>query len=220
MGVHFFKTTNLLFICRRDPIVLSVEEVIQEEQEGCIRMSKRMKEFCYKELRGEIPGLKGDLHFGATVTEDLNSSAIVERIAQDQHCKSCKPCSPANAIKLHGSAAEGGDSWWLRRSLEAQEQEEAKVKEQEAQEQEAQEQEAQEQEAQEQEAQEPEEVNGEEQDSWWQRMSSNTQAWGEAWWRSKDAHRVKRIQKEQEEQERLEHNENQENEEEQEQMDF
>ena len=209
-GGSLFKTDNLVFICRRDPIVLSVEEVIQEEQEGCIRMSKRMKEFCYKELRGQIPGLKGDLHFGATVTEDLNNSAIVERIAQDQHCKSCKPCSPANAIKLHGSAAEGGDSWWLRRSLEAQEQEEAKVQEQEAQE----------QEAQQQEAQEPEDVNGEEQDSWWQRMSSNTQTWGEAWWRSKDAHRVKmRKQKEQEEQERLEHNENKENEEEQEQMD-
>ena len=189
---------DLVFLYRRDPVVLSIEEIVQEEQEGCIRMSKKMKEFCLKELRGEVPGLQGDSRFGATVTEDLNTSAIVERIAQDQHCKSCQHCSAANAIKLNGSAAEGGEPWWLRRSLEAQDQEEK-----------SQVQVVQEQVAQEQVAQEPEELEGnEEQDSWWRRMSLDSQAWGEAWWRVRDVYTAKkRKQEEQEEQERLEQEE-------------
>ena len=205
--------TNRVFLGRRDPIVLSVEEVIQEEQEGCIRMSRKMKEFCSKELRGEIPGLKGDTHFGARVTEDLNRSAIVERVAQDQHCKSCKHCSAANAIQLHGSAAEGGQSWWLRRSLEMQDQEEeAKEQEQETQEQE-------------QEAQEPEEQNEEEQDSWWLRMSLDKHLNEEAWLGRQEAFEAKRrehdaqeAQEVQEQEEHLEHSEIEESEEEQEQM--
>ena len=174
-------------------------------------MSRKMKEFCSKELRGEIPGLMGDSHFGARVTEDLNRSAIVERFAQDQHCKRCKPCSAANAIQLVGSAQLDATSWWLRRSLEMQDQEEdAKEQEQEAQEQE--------QVAQEPEEQEELDQNEEEQDSWWRRMSLDAYAGEEALYQSLALKEAQGAQEAQEQEERLERCEVQENDEEQEQM--
>jgi hypothetical protein len=44
-------------------------------------MSQKMRGYILKELRGEIPGLKGDVRFGATVTPDVNNSRMVDQIA-------------------------------------------------------------------------------------------------------------------------------------------
>ena len=76
-------------------MVLCVKEYHQKQQEGCIRMSCKMKENIYRELRGEIPGLQGDPRFGATVIPDRNDSAIVEQIAITHHCSNCLACNAA-----------------------------------------------------------------------------------------------------------------------------
>ena len=47
-------------------------------------MSQKMRENILKELRGEIPGLQGDVRLGATVTPDVNDSRMVQRIAYEQ----------------------------------------------------------------------------------------------------------------------------------------
>lgn len=63
-------------------------------------MSKSMQENIYRELRGEIPGLPGDLRFGASVIPDINASAIVETIAIAHHCDNCLACKAAIPIPI------------------------------------------------------------------------------------------------------------------------
>ena len=74
-----------LLLFRSCPLSLSIKELHQTEQEGCIRMSKKMQEYIYRELRGEIPGLSGDTRFGATVIPDINNATLVKRIADSLH---------------------------------------------------------------------------------------------------------------------------------------
>ena len=88
-------------------MVLSVKEVHQKQQEGCLRMSSSMQNNIYRELRGQIPGLQGDPRFGATVFTDINASAIVEKIAIAHHCDNCPACNAAIASDSSVSSDEG-----------------------------------------------------------------------------------------------------------------
>ena len=86
--------------------MLCVKEVYQEEQEGCIRMSQKMKINVNRELMGEIPGLQGDPRFGAEVVPDLMMCGMVDKIAITHHCKHCDCCSAANTDSSSDSGTE------------------------------------------------------------------------------------------------------------------